>query len=87
LFNVSTHDIAPAKLWEWIGRHPALLVQACNGRAALLNELFVLASARALREEDAAARRTATERVRTLLRHINTALHIGESKGQGWTGA
>lgn len=87
LFSVSTHDIAPAKLWEWIGRQPALLVEACDGRAALLNELFVLASARARREEDAAARRTATERVRTLLRHIDTALHIGESKGQGWTGA
>ncbi|WP_447005888.1 hypothetical protein ACRAKI_05115 [Saccharothrix isguenensis] len=87
LFSATTHDVPPAKLWEWIGTDPALVVEACDGRAALLNELFVLARARVRHAEDAEARGTAVERARTLLRHINTALHIGGSKGQGWTGA
>ncbi|MFT7841093.1 hypothetical protein Q5530_33575 [Saccharothrix sp. BKS2] len=87
LFSVTTHDVPTAKLWEWIGRDPALVVEACGGRAALLNELFVLARTQIRHAEDPGALRTAVESAQTLLRHINTALHIGGSKGQGWTGA
>ncbi len=87
LFSVTTHDVPPAKLWEWIGGDPALVVEACNGRVVLLNELFVLARAQVRQAEDPVARRTTVDRTRTLLRHINMALHIGGSKGQGWTGA
>ncbi|NUT48326.1 MAG: hypothetical protein HOV94_13605 [Saccharothrix sp.] len=82
MFRNGTHAARPVRLWEWIGRDPALVVEACDGRPALLNELFLLARERVRSAEDPETRRAVVGTARTLLRHIDAALRISGSEGR-----
>ncbi|GAA3019868.1 hypothetical protein [Actinokineospora globicatena] len=83
MFADSTRVVEPGVLWEWIGKDPGLVVSACAGRVALLNELYVLARDRVRREVDPVERKEAIARATTLQRLIDQAMHGTESGGRG----
>ncbi|WP_026425768.1 hypothetical protein [Actinokineospora inagensis] len=83
IFRDTTRTDRPDLLWEWLGRDPELVIEACGGRANLLNELYLLARDQVRHAVD---RRSAVARANTVLRHVDAALGIDDytnERGQG----